>query len=53
MAQRSNEKINNVSICFDKGKRMYGVMKRKRRLSQDLNLMFGIIKMMFGELLYN
>lgn len=29
---------------------MYGVMKRKRRISQDLNLMFGIIKIMFDEL---
>ena len=32
---------------------MYGVMKRKRRISQDLNLMFRIIKIMFDELQNN
>lgn len=30
-----------------------GVMKRKRRISQDLNLMFHIIKIMFDELQNN
>lgn len=42
-----------MSLRCDKGKRMYGVMKRKRRISQDLNLMFGIIKIMFDELQNN